>query len=99
MCSNHTQCSKEGHLWMGLVLFVIGAVILLERFNLIPVETWDYLWPSILLVSGLKLMISMKDTASSCGSCEGDSCCGEDCEMPVAMPMTKKPVKKNSRKK
>ena len=69
---------------MGLVLFVIGAVVLLERFDLIPAETWDYLWPSILIVTGLKLMISMKGGSS----CEGDSCCSEgSCEMP--MPMVK----------
>lgn len=101
MLCSPVACSKEGHLWMGLVLFVIGAVILLERFDLIPAETWDYLWPSILVVSGLKLMISMKGAVSdSCGSCSGASClCEETCEMPMEMPITKKPVKKSSRKK
>ncbi len=98
MLCSPIACSKEGHLWMGLVLFVIGAVVLLERFDFIPAETWDYLWPSILIVTGLKLMISMKGETSSCDSCEGGSCSSEEsCEMPT--PMVKKAVKKSSRKK
>lgn len=102
------SCSREGHLWLGLVAFVIGAVILLQRFDIVPTETWGYLWPSILVVSGLKLMIvGGKKESECCGSCEegmdemcgscgGDSCDGT-CEMP--MPMAKKSMKKKGGKK
>jgi hypothetical protein len=55
--------SKDMNLWLGLVAFVIGAVILLQLFEIIPENTWDYLWPSILIVTGLKLMITDGETA------------------------------------
>lgn len=45
-------------MWSGLILFVIGAVFLLQRFDLIPAETWFYLWPILLLVLGVKMMVS-----------------------------------------
>lgn len=101
------SCSREGHLWLGLVAFVIGAVILLQRFDIVPVETWDYLWPSILLVTGIKLMIiGEKKNDSPCeGVCEDpceDVCgtCGDDsCEGICEKPMVKKSMKKKSGKK
>lgn len=105
MCSS-SSAHRDARLWMGLVAFVIGAVILLQRFDLVPSETWDYLWPSILVISGLKIMImtGMKEsccsTDKSCDSCGSDECDGEGCEMPMTMPMSKKPVaKKKSAKR
>lgn len=104
MCANNT---RDHQLWFGLVAFVIGTVVLLERFDLVPAETWDYLWPSILVVSGLKLMLLCKTGSSSscCGSsCEMDKdscdCAGDSCdefEMPMVMP--KKTSKKKTGKK
>ena len=98
MCASH---SRDGQLWLGLVAFVIGAVFLLQRFDLVPAETWDYLWPSILVVTGLKWMMlrgkgsccegGACESDDSCGSCGGDSCKGS-CEMPMATP--KKSMKK-----
>ncbi len=96
MCASH---SRDGQLWLGLVAFVIGAVLLLQRFDLVPAETWDYLWPSILVVTGLRWMIMRGHGCCGGGSCESDdSCmCGGDscngsCEMPMAAP--KKSMKK-----
>lgn len=54
-CSNKCQ---DYEMWAGLLLFVVGAVFLLQRFDLIPAETWFYLWPILLVVFGVKLMIS-----------------------------------------
>lgn len=103
MCAHH---SHDSRLWLGLVAFVIGAVILLQRFDIVPSETWDYLWPSILVVSGLKLMIAgghkdMCDGGECCGmgacsSCGMEDCDGEACEVP--MPMKKKMGKKPAKK-
>jgi hypothetical protein len=56
----------DHHMWLGLTLFVIGAVILLQKFELVPKETWGYLWPSILIIIGLKMM--------SASSCSGENC-------------------------
>ena len=100
MCASH---SRDGQLWLGLVAFVIGSVLLLQRFDLVPAETWDYLWPSILVVTGLKWMM-VRGQGSCCDSgasenscmCGGDSCNGS-CEMPMSMP--KKSAKKKGGKK
>ncbi|MFA4814518.1 MAG: DUF5668 domain-containing protein [Candidatus Gracilibacteria bacterium] len=80
--------SRDSHLWLGLVAFVIGAVLLLQRFDLVPAETWNYLWPSILVVTGLKLMMF-----------RGHGCCCSDdsCEMPMPVVMPKKSAKKKKK--
>jgi cadmium resistance protein CadD (predicted permease) len=51
-------------LWLGVIAFVIGAVFLLMMFDAIPEETWDYLWPFILVVLGLKLMMMGSSTCT-----------------------------------
>lgn len=102
-CENH---SKETGLWLGLVSFIIGSVILLQMFGVIPDTTWDYLWPSILIVVGLKLMIGTADkcgsgACSSGGSCGSDSCGSDDscgscgsCEEEAMMYMVSEKPKK-----
>ena len=52
----HCHTHNGLHLWLGLIFFIVGAVWLLESFGLIPNATWQYLWPLILIVTGLKLM-------------------------------------------
>ncbi len=87
-CSSH---SKDNHMWAGLIAFIIGAVVLLEKFDIIPAATWTYLWPSILVVAGLKMMLS------SCESCTKDACCDSgECKgaCAVVMPASKKTSKK-----
>lgn len=61
--------NRDLELWLGLWLFVIGVVFLLIRFDVIPAVTWAFLWPSILIVTGLKLMVA----AESCENCPSDS--------------------------
>lgn len=101
MCAHH---SHESRLWLGLVAFVIGAVILLQRFDVVPPETWNYLWPSILVVTGLKLMISGGDKGACNGECCGMGACAscgmEDCDgsCEIPMPMKKKMGKKVGKK-
>ncbi|MFA5855536.1 MAG: DUF5668 domain-containing protein [Candidatus Gracilibacteria bacterium] len=75
---------KDHALWFGLVAFVIGAVILLQKFDLIPSATFSYLWPCILVVSGLKMMLCCGCPCTDCkGECKGDSC---DCKSDPSMP-------------
>ncbi len=98
------SCSKDDRLWWGLVAFVVGAVVLLQRFDVVPAETWNYLWPSILIVSGLKWMLSGDSCGSgaSCSTKESAGMCGDCSSMPCScdmMPMAKKaPAKKAKRK-
>lgn len=99
MCAS----TKDDRLWFGLVAFVVGAVVLLQRFDVVPVETWDYLWPSILVVSGLKWMVGSCGSASYGMSCDSmcNDCGSSDCKcemMPVA-PAKKASGKKTSKKK
>lgn len=83
-CSSH---AKDNHMWAGLIAFIIGAVVLLEKFDIIPTATWSYLWPSILVVAGLKLMLG------SCESCTSGDECGS-CSGACSMPAPKKAGKK-----
>lgn len=96
-------CStKDDRLWLGLVVFVIGASLLLQRFDVIPAETWDYLWPSILLVSGLKWMVGGGSTMPSCEMESSESCddCGMvDCSCSVVPAVKKAAPKKSSKRK
>lgn len=90
----HSSKHADLHLWFGLVIFVIGAVILLQRFDLIPETTWAYLWPIILIVSGLKFMISYGAGDACCSSEKSSDNMGSCCDEPVMM---KKPAKKKTR--
>lgn len=87
---NKCPC-KDHALWLGLVAFVIGAVILLQRFDIVPVATWDYLWPSILVVTGLKMMLSTACPCCKESCCSGDTC---ECEAKPSEPAKKKTQKK-----
>lgn len=92
------SCSpnREHGLWLGLVAFVIGVTVLLQRFAVIPDSTFSYLWPSILAITGLKFMISQGGNDSGC--------CGSECDwdmaemMPTEMPAKKKSKKTSKRK-
>lgn len=100
MCSS----SKDDRLWFGLVALVVGAVVLLQRFEIVPSETWQYLWPSILVVSGIKWMVPCCSSMScGMGACESKCVDGGkkagSCDMPVAMPAPKKSAKKTSKRK
>jgi len=101
-----TCCSPHGkadhHLWLGLIAFVVGAVILLQKFDIVPDTTWGWLWPAILVVVGLKFMVagccccedSCKDScASSC--CKGGSCDTKPAKK--ATPKKKKVAKKKKK--
>lgn len=99
------SCSKDDRLWWGLVAFVVGAIVLLTRFGVVPAETWDYLWPSILVVSGIKWMLS-GNGGSCCSSEACDMACDtmcKDCKSMEctceAMPMAKKAVAKKGKSK
>jgi hypothetical protein len=92
-CTTEKGC----HTFLGLIAFVIGAVILLQKFDIIPSETWSYVWPIILIVAGLKMMVGC--CASSCGSSCETTCCETECKPcppcePCEKPKKKAPAKK-----
>jgi hypothetical protein len=89
---------KELQLWGGLVAFVLGAVVLLEMFDVIPETTWDYLWPSVLVVLGLKLMM-MGGKSGDCGHGMKEDCCAMEAPKKAAPKKKKAPAKKKKAKK
>lgn len=97
------SCTKDDRLWFGLVAFVIGAVVLLQRFDVVPAETWDYLWPSILVVSGLKWMVScsspMAYDTGDCNDCGNAVCSCDVMPAPMAVATKKSSSKKSSKRK
>ena len=97
MCSTY---HRDSHLYFGFVAFVVGTIILLQRFDIVPAETWGYLWPAILIVTGLKWMLSGCSSSKADCPCGMENCdCGEACEMPMDMPAKKMTNKKTGRKK
>lgn len=101
---NSCDTNQCHHLWLGLVAFVIGAVILLQKFDIVPETTWGWLWPSILVVMGLKFMLWGNCSSSDCcestaksDCCSSNTCCDE--VKPKKKTTKKKTTKKKSTKK
>lgn len=103
MCSS--PCRNERS-WIGFFAVIVGVLMLLDHFAAIPHETWIYFWPAVLVVTGLKLMISgmckckMCKASEACPCGKSDCNCDENCEMPMPMSApAKKMKKKGGRKK
>ncbi len=93
-----TSCTKtcaEYELWIGLFVFLVGAVFLLMKFDVIGPEFWSYFWPSVLVISGLKLILMGGAHSAAC------DCVEPMPETTASEPKTKKssPKKKASSKK
>ena len=52
--------SKDHQLWIGLVALTFGGVVLLQKLGWLPENTFEYLWPSVLLVTGFKWIVSSR---------------------------------------
>lgn len=46
---------------LGITLFVIGAVLLLQELHVLPENTWLYFWPIVLVAWGLALMMDWEE--------------------------------------
>jgi predicted membrane protein len=44
----------------GLLLVVVGALMLLQKFNILTGDFWGYIWAIIIILLGLKLMMKGK---------------------------------------
>lgn len=52
---------KEANMGLGITLFVVGSVLLLQELQILPENTWLYFWPIVLLVWGLALMMDWEE--------------------------------------
>lgn len=60
--------SNKGGNWVGAVILIsVGAVLLLQNFNLLPDNIWSTLWrfwPLILILIGLQIILGKSRTSS-----------------------------------
>jgi hypothetical protein len=54
---------------IGIVIIVIGLAFLLQSLGFITGDTWQIIWPCLLIVVGLGIICKEKG---------GKCCCGED---------------------
>jgi len=46
-------------MFWGIVLIIIGAVLLLDKVNIIAIGSfWDYIWPILILAVGIRMIIT-----------------------------------------
>ncbi len=43
-------------MWFGLGLVLIGILLLFNNLGIISGDTWDYIWPSIIVLIGLSIL-------------------------------------------
>jgi uncharacterized membrane protein HdeD (DUF308 family) len=48
---------KEGKMVFGLILIAVGVIALLEKFNVITGDVWNYTWPVVLVIIGLSFIL------------------------------------------
>lgn len=45
-------------MWKGLTMLIIGVVFLLQKWEILPEETWGWVWPVLLVLWGLGFLYS-----------------------------------------
>ncbi len=58
-------------MFIGLILIIIGALLLLQHFGIIASDIWSLFWPIILIALGLVFIVKKK------GHHHWASCCGK----------------------
>ena len=54
-------------MFWGIVLVIIGAILLLDKINIIHIGSfWNYIWPILILAVGIRMIIghTQKDNPS-----------------------------------
>lgn len=47
-------------MWLGIVLVLFGALMLLQHMGIIRGGLWGYLWPILIIAVGLSLVMKSK---------------------------------------
>lgn len=48
-------------MWFGLGLVLVGMLLLLNNLGIITGDTWNYIWPGIVIIIGLSLLFKKND--------------------------------------
>lgn len=48
-------------MWFGFALVLVGVLLLLNNLGIIQGNTWDYIWPAIIILVGLSILLRRKD--------------------------------------
>lgn len=56
----------------GIIVIIIGLTFLLQSLGLITADTWQIIWPCLVIVIGLGIINKER----------GGRCCGDKCEKP-----------------
>lgn len=48
-------------MWFGFALVLVGVLLLLNNLGIIQGNTWDYIWPAVVILIGLSILLRRKD--------------------------------------
>ncbi|OQB05705.1 MAG: hypothetical protein BWY19_00838 [bacterium ADurb.Bin212] len=48
-------------MWFGLGLVLVGILLLLNNLGIIKGDTWDYIWPAVIILVGLSMLFRRND--------------------------------------
>lgn len=50
-------------MWFGFGLVLVGILLLLNNLGIIQGDTWDYIWPAIIILLGLSILLRRKGSS------------------------------------
>jgi len=51
-------------MFIGALLILAGAILLLDKMGYMPGDFWDYFWPVIIIALGIKILFSKRKISS-----------------------------------
>jgi len=52
-------------MFWGLLLILLGGLMLLDTFDIIRGDMWDYFWPAAIIVLGISMIVKRSNHAST----------------------------------
>ncbi|HOP06164.1 MAG TPA: DUF5668 domain-containing protein [candidate division Zixibacteria bacterium] len=54
--------NRRSAMFWGLLLVLLGILMLLDQFNIIRGDMWDYFWPLAIIALGISMVFKNKKT-------------------------------------
>lgn len=51
------EIKDQRNTWSAIGLIIVGVLLLLSNYNILPIDTISSLWPLILIFLGLRLLL------------------------------------------